>query len=102
MIKITVSKKGDEVKKIVIEGHAGYAQEGYDIYCASVSSVYLCCASALDEMSFKHEEKSGYTYLGATKKPSSHDEIVLDVLVKGLEALSKTYPKYIKFKGEKI
>lgn len=102
MIKITVSRNGEEVKKIVIEGHAGYAEEGYDIYCASVSSVYLCCASALDERSFKHQEKSGFCCLEEKKIPSNHDKIVLDVLVNGLEALSKTYPKYIKFKGEKI
>ena len=58
MIKINISK--DE---IIIKGHSGYAEEGSDIVCASVSSIAITTVNALlsiDEDCIEYKENDGY------------------------------------------
>ena len=39
MIKVSTYSKDNVTSKVVIDGHSGYAESGYDIVCASVSSI---------------------------------------------------------------
>ncbi|MCX7924143.1 MAG: ribosomal-processing cysteine protease Prp [Clostridia bacterium] len=39
MTKVSMMKKGDDYIGFEIEGHSGYAQIGYDIVCAAVSTL---------------------------------------------------------------
>jgi len=41
MIKVTINKKGNNIDKIIITGHANYAEYGKDIVCAAVSATVL-------------------------------------------------------------
>ena len=41
MITIKVSKKNGSYVDFVSKGHAGYAEEGYDIVCAAVSVLII-------------------------------------------------------------
>ena len=47
MIKINLKKNDDVVDYIKISGHAGYAEKGYDIVCASVSCIAITTVNAL-------------------------------------------------------
>ena len=37
MIKVTISKREDDIKAIEVYDHAGYADKGEDIVCSAVS-----------------------------------------------------------------
>ncbi len=39
MIRITFTCQGSEIQGFSVEGHAGFAPEGEDIYCAGVSAI---------------------------------------------------------------
>ena len=41
MVKIKVGKKSNSIIKLNIEGHAGFADKGKDIVCASISSIAI-------------------------------------------------------------
>ena len=95
MIKIDV--KNDE---ITIKGHSGYAIEGSDIVCASVSSICITTVNALlsiDEDCICYEENDGYLNI----KIKKHSEIIdklIDNMINLLKALEKDYKKYIEIR----
>lgn len=95
MIKINISK--DE---ITIKGHSGYAKEGSDIVCASVSSIAITTVNALlsiDEDCIEYKENDGYLNI----KINKHNEIIdklIDNMVNLLKELENDYKKYIEIR----
>ena len=95
MIKINISK--DE---ITIKGHSGYAQNGSDIVCASISSIAITTVNALlsiDEDCITYEEKDGYLNI----KINKHNEVIdklIDNMINLLKELEKQYKKYIEIR----
>ena len=49
MIKITVYSRQDQSTGFRSEGHAGYAEEGYDIICAAVSVLSVNLVNSIEE-----------------------------------------------------
>ena len=47
MIKVILTKKDDNVNKVIINGHAGYDDFGKDIVCAAVSSTVITTINIL-------------------------------------------------------
>ena len=98
MIEIKVKKEKDVVKYIKISGHAEYAEEGFDIVCASVSCIAITTVNALisiNEDCIVYSESDGLLEIGILK----HDEIIdklIDNMLSLLENLSKDYEKYVK------
>ena len=41
MIRVTVKKRNGSYVSFTSKGHAGYAEEGYDIICAAVSVLII-------------------------------------------------------------
>ena len=95
MIKINIKK--DE---ITIKGHSGYAEEGADIVCASVSSIAITTVNSLlriDEDCIEYEEKDGYLNI----KIKKHNEVIdklIDNMIDLLKELEKDYKKYIEIR----
>lgn len=95
MIKISI--KEDE---ITIKGHSGYAEEGSDIVCASVSSISITTVNSLlriDEDCIEYEEKDGYLNI----KIKKHNEVIdklIDNMIDLLKELEKKYKKYIEIR----
>ena len=95
MIKININK--DE---ITIKGHSGYAEEGFDIVCASVSSISITTVNALlsiDEGCIEYEEKDGYLNI----KIKKHNEVIdklIDNMIILLKELEEQYKKYIEIR----
>ena len=95
MIKISINK--DE---ITIKGHSGYAIEGSDIVCASVSSICITTVNALlsiDEDCIEYEEKDGYLNIKIKKHNDTIDKLI-DNMVNLLRELEKDYKKYIEIR----
>ena len=43
--------KNETVKRIMVEGHSGYADLGYDIVCSSVSTAMIYSANLVSKLS---------------------------------------------------
>ena len=95
MIKININK--DE---ITIKGHSGYAEEGFDIVCASVSSISITTVNALlsiDEDCIEYQEKDGYLNIKIKKHNETIDKLI-DNMINLLNELEKDYKKYIEIR----
>ena len=84
----------------VISGHAGYAEEGLDIVCASVSSAVMLTANAVTEVfsidAKVKEEENGDIYLKLREDKDGTGDKLLLALVTHLYMLSKEFPQTIK------
>lgn len=100
MITINVKKTDDVVSYIKISGHADYAEEGFDIVCASVSCISITTVNALisiDEGCLVYSESDGLLEIGILKHSDVIDKLINNMLLM-LEKLSEDYEEYIKFK----
>ena len=95
MIKINIIK--DE---ITIKGHSGYAENGSDIVCASVSSIAITTVNALlsiDEDCIEYIEKDGYLNIKIKKHNETIDKLI-DNMINLLKELENDYKKYIEIR----
>ena len=100
MIKVVYNK---DFKNLKITGHAGYADKGKDIVCASASSIILSSINlAID---FNSEVKYTDDLNKIEIINNTNDENVQKVfsnMILSLEELEKQYPDNIKIsKGDK-
>ena len=93
MITIAIKKK-----EITVKGHAGYADSGKDIVCASVSSIIYTTVNGIFNL-----DKSAIKFTDSPKllkitigHPSTVVTILLDNMVGLLEDLAIQYPENIK------
>ena len=107
MIRVTLTGEGNKLS-LRLKGHAGYAEIGKDIICASASILVYTTAQLIFEM-----EAQGYLAKSPTVKLCEGDALVeaecKDVTAKavaerimhfaeaGYSLLQNTYPEYIKF-----
>lgn len=98
MIKVQTFKENNVTCKVVIDGHSGYAENGFDIVCASVSSIVTTSVNMivrLDENAMSYEAKEGFIKMEISKHNAFID-IVLENMMDLLEQLATSYPKNIK------
>ena len=93
------------VKSFTVSGHAGYAEEGYDIICSAVSAVSYTALGYIDEVlrknfnkSVKYKEEDGL--MSYERDENSNDErvkrdidAVLEAMVIGLKQINASYGK---------
>ena len=101
MITIEIRKSGNEYVGFSSKGHAGYAEEGYDIICAAVSVLTVNTINSIDkftEDAFKAEAADGMVRWKFTEIPLSKEaNLLMDSLVLGLKDIQENYgKKYIK------
>ena len=99
MIKVVYN---DNYKNLKITGHAGYADHGKDIVCASASSIILSSINLAIE--FNHDVKCNDDLNKIEIINNTDDENVKKVfsnMIMCLKELEKQYPDNIKIsKGE--
>ena len=99
MTKATFYFDGDVPYGFLISGHSGYAQEGEDIVCASVSSASYMVANTITEI-LKDDADinvSDAKIKLTVKKEQRH--ITKDILLGlklHLDSLAEDYPKFLK------
>ena len=97
MIKVILTKKDDNVNKVIINGHAGYDDFGKDIVCSSVSSIVITTVNGIDSVApgvLTGEEKKDQMKLIV----QCDDEIgqkLLWNMIELLKELQVNYPKNI-------
>ncbi len=100
MIKIKINKENEKYKSISIKGHAGYAENGYDIVCASVSSIAITSINAIisiDSSSIVYSEEDGLIEIGVLNTSDIVNKL-LDNMINMLKELEKDYKKYIEIR----
>ena len=102
MIKATVLKDSTDsgnviYRGIVMEGHAGYAQEGEDIICASVETF------TEDEFEGRAGQEDVQFEFRFTSDISPESQLLMNSLVLGLRNIEKDYGKsYINVKYKEV
>lgn len=98
MIVVNVKKTDAVVSYIKISGHAEYAEEGFDIVCASVSCIAITTVNAIisiNEDCLLYSEADGVLEIGILKHDNVTDKLIQNMLSL-LKNLSLDYKKYIK------
>ncbi len=101
MITIEIRKSKSGYTGFSSKGHAGYAEEGYDIICAAVSALTVNTINSIEKLTddaFQAEAADGMVRWKFTELPISREaELLMDSLCLGLEDIQETYgKKYIK------
>ena len=100
MINISYKKNDNHINYVKISGHADYADEGFDIVCASVSSISITTLNAIiryDEEAIYYHEEDGLLEIGIVKY-SEFIDILMENMISMFEELEKKYKNYIKIK----
>ena len=97
MIKATFFKNKGFISGFQIKGHSGYAEEGSDVICASVSSAAYMAANTLTEIVGAEADitvDDGYLRL-TVKEATDKTEIILQGLELHISTLAQDYDEYI-------
>ncbi len=103
MITVKSMYDNNQVKQIIVKGHANYKAKGEDIVCAAVSTATILTANAIEHLDLDQhidlEVSEGYFKLSLIKEND-----IVSGLLKNLEytlhELEIQYPKYIKNQKE--
>ncbi|MDD2957846.1 MAG: ribosomal-processing cysteine protease Prp [Lachnospiraceae bacterium] len=102
MISITVFRSGHQYRGFVSKGHAGFAEEGYDIICAAVSVLTINTINSMEQFTdekftVEQGEDGGYLKLELSGLLSEKAELLMNSLVLGLQTIEENYgSKYIR------
>ena len=100
MINISYKKENNHINYVKISGHADYADEGFDIVCASVSSISITTVNAIiriDSDSINYKDEDGYLLINISKHSDTIDKLI-DNMINLLEELEKQYNKHIEIR----
>lgn len=98
MITVKVKQSWNDAD-ILIEGHAGYAERGKDIVCASMSTLYQSLVNGIDQLSdsIVHEfteENSTRIHIGGLYE---YSRALVDSFKFGCQSLAMAYPNNVEY-----
>lgn len=99
MTRVVIGKNPDgSYRQLICSGHAGYANAGRDIVCASVSVLVINTINALEELageSFQTDcsEEDGFIRCDFKSPLQERSVFLLDAMVYGLMNIQKEYGK---------
>ena len=100
MIKISIIKDNDIIKKVTINGHALFDEYGKDIVCAAVSSIATTTINdilVLDKDAITYQVNEGNMII--TNNDNDIANKLLQVMINTLSELANDYPKNINIGG---
>ena len=102
MITVRVKRTGDSFSMFQVTGHAGYAQSGYDIYCAAVSALTLNTVNPIEILCKDRvdaKDRDGFLICRFPEGLSEGGKLLMDSMIMGLRQISegdgKTHVKVI-------
>ena len=101
MIKVIVSKKNNVIESIHCKGHAGYADYGKDIVCASFSTMIITTINAIlefDKNAISCTDSNNLEIVNIKKDNITNS--LLKNLVDMIYELKNNYDKNINIKEE--
>ena len=101
MIKVRISKNNNIIDKIECIGHAGYAEYGKDIVCASFSTMIVTTINSIvniDEDAISYTDTNDLKIVNIKKDNITNS--LLNTLVDLMYELRDSYDKNINIKEE--
>jgi uncharacterized protein YsxB (DUF464 family) len=101
MTEVVFKKENGIIVSGRVSGHSGYAEEGSDIVCASVSSVLWCILSGLesflgDKIKVCQEDADvSFEIKGLTESEIEKADLLLSSMDNFFTELSKQYSQFI-------
>ena len=104
MIRAEFYESNGKLKGFSISGHAGYAESGYDIVCAAVSSaVELTCNLITESFGIEAEVTAKENKVSCkVSKPEEMTEKLIGMLKIHLGYISEEFPKTIKITNSEV
>lgn len=103
MLEIDISYKDDKICSFKVKGHAGFAPEGQDIYCAGVSAVtqtaLLGLLKNLSEEPRYRIEKGCLECeipISMREEDTNKAQLILSTMEAGLISMQEAYGDYIR------
>ncbi len=97
MIRFLIGRNGEgKITHLQIKGHAGYADEGYDIVCAAVSTSLWMAMKGIEEQGLAgitYEEDDGFVDCYLTGEREEAADAILNSLIITIFELAKQYKK---------
>lgn len=94
MIKITVYRNEKGYTGFRSVGHAGYADAGFDIICASVSVLTVNTINSIETFTsdtFHVKQKDGYIECRFNDELSDKSVLLMDSMILGLQDIEQSY-----------
>ncbi len=107
-VTIYTSSSSGEVVGFRAEGHAGYADAGYDIVCAAASVLIINTVNSIEQFtkdSCVAEADEDNTVIQLMVKSSSQSaelKVLLSALVLGLKTIADDNPNYLSITFEEV
>ena len=101
MIKVRISKNNNIIESIRCSGHAGYADYGKDIVCASFSTMIITTINAIleiDKNAISYTDNNDLEIINIKKDNITNS--LLNNLVNMIYELKENYDKNINIKEE--
>ena len=109
MINVTIFKDSHkQYRGFSVLGHAGYADNGYDIICASVSVLSINTVNAIekftdDDITVNVDENSGLLSMTFGDTVSNESKLLVDTMILGFEDIVESYgDTYIKISYKEV
>ena len=106
MITVTIHRSKDSYAGFKVVGHAGYAEEGYDIICAAVSVLVVNAVNSIETFTddkFAAREDDGIVELILEGSVSDKTTLLLDSMILGLRDIQTQYGnEFIRLKIEEV
>ncbi len=106
MITVTIHRSKDSYAGFKVIGHAGYAEEGYDIVCAAVSVLVVNAVNSIETFTddkFAAREDDGIVELLLEGSVSDKTTLLLDSMILGLRDIQTQYGnEFIRLKIEEV
>ena len=109
MIKVTVwMDPQDRMTGFHTEGHAGYAESGYDIICSAVSAIILTTLNSIEELTddrfhLTQHQESGVSDFRFLDIPGTESILLLRAMLIGLKGIQKEYgTTYLKIYTKEV
>lgn len=89
-------------------GHAGYAEEGYDIICSAVSAIVLTTINSIEELTetefvVTQDPEQGEIEFCFKTTPQESADLLLRSMMIGLNGISEEYGrKYLKVNTKEV
>ncbi|GGE18676.1 hypothetical protein GCM10011571_20750 [Marinithermofilum abyssi] len=105
MIRITVHRdSAGQLAKVIIEGHAHFAEYGSDIVCAAVSAISIGLANATEKLTgvrvYEEVEQEGKLVCRIPQdlSPEEKDRVhlLMEAMVTSLQSVAEEYGSYVR------
>ena len=108
MITVKIYKnQEEEYVGFQTDGHAEYAEEGYDIVCAAVSILINNTMNSIEQFTYDtfnahREQEGGNVEFMFHSEPSREATLLIDSMILGLTSIEKQYSQYISLQFEEV